>query len=178
MDDIADRAGVSKPVLYQHFPGKLELYLALLDTHCDAMVDKIRAAMDEVPVDSSGLEMQCQAVGYAIANHRSYVTAGRRQMMLILVTDESGNPGENMQLLENTITEAKTARCPIYVMGREAVFGYPFAHMWTTVTVPATGGWQNWTTVTVPVTLGAGIQQMTLLFDTGGMNFRLATVSR
>src|SRR6266511_3917510 len=32
MDDIAERAGVSKPVLYQHFPGKLELYLALLDT--------------------------------------------------------------------------------------------------------------------------------------------------
>jgi AcrR family transcriptional regulator len=31
MDEIADRAGVSKPVLYQHFPGKLELYLALLD---------------------------------------------------------------------------------------------------------------------------------------------------
>ena len=30
MDDIADRAGVSKPVLYQHFPSKLELYLALL----------------------------------------------------------------------------------------------------------------------------------------------------
>ncbi len=24
MDDIAERAGVSKPVLYQHFPGKLE----------------------------------------------------------------------------------------------------------------------------------------------------------
>src|SRR5690606_32411520 len=24
MDDIADRAGVSKPVLYQHFPSKLE----------------------------------------------------------------------------------------------------------------------------------------------------------
>ena len=30
MDDIAVRAGVSKPVLYQHFPSKLELYLALL----------------------------------------------------------------------------------------------------------------------------------------------------
>jgi hypothetical protein len=29
MDDIAEKAGVSKPVLYQHFPGKLELYLAL-----------------------------------------------------------------------------------------------------------------------------------------------------
>src|SRR5437762_5651010 len=45
MDDIAERAGVSKPVLYQHFPGKLELYLALLDTHCDAFAEKIRAAM-------------------------------------------------------------------------------------------------------------------------------------
>jgi AcrR family transcriptional regulator len=46
MDDIAERAGVSKPVLYQHFPGKLELYLALLDTHCEAIVAKVRAAMD------------------------------------------------------------------------------------------------------------------------------------
>jgi AcrR family transcriptional regulator len=45
MDDIAERAGVSKPVLYQHFPGKLELYLALLDTHCDAFVERMRAAM-------------------------------------------------------------------------------------------------------------------------------------
>ena len=38
MDDIAERAGVSKPVLYQHFPGKLELYLALLDNACDQVV--------------------------------------------------------------------------------------------------------------------------------------------
>jgi AcrR family transcriptional regulator len=45
MDDIAERAGVSKPVLYQHFPGKLELYLALLETHCDAIVQKVRDAM-------------------------------------------------------------------------------------------------------------------------------------
>lgn len=45
MDDIADRAGVSKPVLYQHFPGKLELYLALLDQHCEALVDAVRAAL-------------------------------------------------------------------------------------------------------------------------------------
>src|SRR4051795_3564497 len=49
MDDIADRAGVSKPVLYQHFPGKLELYLALLDTHCDAIIAKVRAAMNSTP---------------------------------------------------------------------------------------------------------------------------------
>ncbi|MGH3740002.1 MAG: TetR/AcrR family transcriptional regulator [Micromonosporaceae bacterium] len=45
MDEIAEHAGVSKPVLYQHFPGKLELYLALLDTHADALIQRIRTAM-------------------------------------------------------------------------------------------------------------------------------------
>jgi len=45
MDDIAERAGVSKPVLYQHFPGKLDLYLALLDRHADALVTRVREAM-------------------------------------------------------------------------------------------------------------------------------------
>ncbi|SDI77100.1 transcriptional regulator, TetR family [Nonomuraea jiangxiensis] len=45
MDEIADRAGVSKPVLYQHFPGKLELYLALLDLHVDDVVNRCREAL-------------------------------------------------------------------------------------------------------------------------------------
>jgi AcrR family transcriptional regulator len=45
MDDIAERAGVSKPVLYQHFPGKLELYLALLDESVDMLVETVRAAL-------------------------------------------------------------------------------------------------------------------------------------
>jgi AcrR family transcriptional regulator len=45
MDDIADRAGVSKPVLYQHFPGKLDLYMALLDQHCDALLQAVRASI-------------------------------------------------------------------------------------------------------------------------------------
>ena len=38
MDEIAERAGVSKPVLYQHFPGKLDLYLALLDDSAEQLV--------------------------------------------------------------------------------------------------------------------------------------------
>ncbi len=49
MDDIAERAGVSKPVLYQHFPGKLELYLALLDQHADDLVTKVRSALASTP---------------------------------------------------------------------------------------------------------------------------------
>jgi AcrR family transcriptional regulator len=45
MDDIAERAGVSKPVLYQHFPGKLDLYLALLDQHCESLIQSVRMAL-------------------------------------------------------------------------------------------------------------------------------------
>jgi AcrR family transcriptional regulator len=46
MDEIAERAGVSKPVLYQHFPGKLELYLALLDESVDALTATVRRALE------------------------------------------------------------------------------------------------------------------------------------
>src|ERR1700693_3380245 len=45
MDEIAERAGVSKPVLYQHSPAKLELYLALLDESTDTLVDTVRSAL-------------------------------------------------------------------------------------------------------------------------------------
>ena len=45
MDEIAERAGVSKPVLYQHFPGKLELYLALLDESADELVRNVSEAL-------------------------------------------------------------------------------------------------------------------------------------
>jgi len=46
MDDIADRAGVSKPVLYQHFPSKLELYRALLTTYADELLGRLRSALE------------------------------------------------------------------------------------------------------------------------------------
>jgi AcrR family transcriptional regulator len=45
MEEIADRAGVSKPVLYQHFPSKLELYLTVLDTHVEELMLRIRQAL-------------------------------------------------------------------------------------------------------------------------------------
>ena len=52
MDEIADRAGVSKPVLYQHFPGKLDLYLALLDESADQLVQAIREALSSTTDNS------------------------------------------------------------------------------------------------------------------------------
>ena len=49
MDEIADRANVSKPVLYQHFPSKLDLYLAVLDLHIDSLVFEIQKAIASTP---------------------------------------------------------------------------------------------------------------------------------
>lgn len=45
MDEIAERAGVSKPVLYQHFPGKRELYLALLDKADEEILSEVLGGM-------------------------------------------------------------------------------------------------------------------------------------
>ena len=48
MNDVADAAGVTKPVLYQHFESKRELYQALLDTVGTRMVKAIRTATADV----------------------------------------------------------------------------------------------------------------------------------
>jgi AcrR family transcriptional regulator len=44
MNDVAEVAGVTKPVLYQHFDSKQDLYLALLQEAGDRMLSSIRAA--------------------------------------------------------------------------------------------------------------------------------------
>ncbi|MBO2455119.1 TetR/AcrR family transcriptional regulator [Actinomadura barringtoniae] len=61
MDEIAERAGVSKPVLYQHFPGKLELYLALLDEHAEALVKAVRDALESTTDNKLRVQASMQA---------------------------------------------------------------------------------------------------------------------
>jgi AcrR family transcriptional regulator len=61
MDDIAEHAGVSKPVLYQHFPGKLELYLALLDEHAEALVTTVREALESTTENKLRVQASMQA---------------------------------------------------------------------------------------------------------------------
>jgi len=92
-------------------------------------ISEIRQAIASIPEDESGIENMCQAVGFAIARHREYAQRTRRQMALVLVTDESGEQKNNWDYLERAIAEAKAAKCRIYVLGREAVFGYPYVHM-------------------------------------------------
>ncbi|MFZ9697400.1 MAG: TetR/AcrR family transcriptional regulator, partial [Ilumatobacteraceae bacterium] len=54
MNDVADAAGVTKPVLYQHFDSKRALFVAALEAVGEKMIDAIRAATHEA---ASGRDM-------------------------------------------------------------------------------------------------------------------------
>ena len=45
LDSVAERAGVSKALLYEHFDSKRELYLAMLEMHTQDLVGRIGTAV-------------------------------------------------------------------------------------------------------------------------------------
>ncbi|WP_460539477.1 TetR/AcrR family transcriptional regulator [Glycomyces halotolerans] len=85
MDDIAERAGVSKPVLYQHFTSKLELYLALLDGRASELVDRIREAMDRS-------EDNKERVNEAMRAYFDFVDAQGEAFRLVFESDQRNDP--------------------------------------------------------------------------------------
>src|SRR5215204_1062217 len=45
LDSVAERAGVSKALLYEHFGSKRELYVAMLEMHVHELVERISGAV-------------------------------------------------------------------------------------------------------------------------------------
>lgn len=93
-----------------------------------AVLSEIQKAIDQIQIDESGEEMSCSAIMEALAQHKKYANIADRKIALILVTDESGNTVDNQSQLENTIKAAQQMDCRLFVLGREAMFGYPYAH--------------------------------------------------
>ena len=91
MDEIADRAGVSKPVLYQHFPSKLDLYLAVLDTHIDSLVFAIQKAIQSTPENS----IRVQAT---IAAYFDFIEADGEAFRLLFESDMNVEPAVRERL--------------------------------------------------------------------------------
>jgi AcrR family transcriptional regulator len=85
MDDIAERAGVSKPVLYQHFPGKLELYRALLTTYADELVERVTAAIHATSDNE-------QRVHAAVSAYFDFVAGEGQAYRLVFESDLRGEP--------------------------------------------------------------------------------------
>lgn len=120
MDDIAERAGVSKPVLYQHFPGKLELYLAILDTACDSIIANCRHALESTHDNKQRVAAAIDAfyvyVGHdtgafrlvfesdltnepAVRDHIDRVTTECADLIAAVIQDDTGLPPAASRLL-------------------------------------------------------------------------------
>lgn len=98
MDDIADRAGVSKPVLYQHFPGKLELYLALIDQLAADLEATVRGALASTADNK-------QRVFATIAAYFDYVAKDGSPYRLLFESDLVNDAAVSSRL------DAVMARC-------------------------------------------------------------------
>ena len=85
MDDIADRAGVSKPVLYQHFPGKRDLYLALLEQQVDELTERVREAM-------AGTDDNRTRVDGAVGAYFDFIDADGEAFRLVFESDLRNDP--------------------------------------------------------------------------------------
>jgi AcrR family transcriptional regulator len=92
MDEIAERAGVSKPVLYQHFPSKRDLYLALLEQHTDELVAATREALASTPDNK-------QRVAATIEAFYSFIDSESESFRLVFESDFT-NDAEVRELLD------------------------------------------------------------------------------
>src|SRR5690349_8970384 len=104
MDEIAERAGVSKPVLYQHFPSKLELYMALLQTHADELISRVTGAMESTTDNK-------QRVQAAVGAYFDFVDSEGEAFRLVFQSDIRGEPvvQETIERATTTCVDAITA---------------------------------------------------------------------
>lgn len=75
MEQLADAAGVSKPVLYQHFPSKRELYLALVNDAAEELQFQVRKALEGTNDNQARVEA-------AIAAYFDFVEDKRFRLLL------------------------------------------------------------------------------------------------
>jgi AcrR family transcriptional regulator len=101
MDEIADAAGVSKPVLYQHFPSKLDLYLALLDTACERLVEVVEEAL-------ASTEHNADRVVATMGAFYDFVNTASGQFRFVFESDLTGDGDVQKRLwrVNNEIADA------------------------------------------------------------------------
>jgi AcrR family transcriptional regulator len=101
MDDIAEAAGVTKPLLYQHFASKRALYLELLDSVSHTMLEAIGKA-----VAAAGGPRQQVESGFAAYFH--LVVSHADAFHLLFGSDVPDDPelSRAVRNVENSIAEA------------------------------------------------------------------------
>jgi AcrR family transcriptional regulator len=77
MDTVAKEAGVTKPILYDHFPSKKELYLSLIEDDLATLHQKVRTAIDASPGNRERIRASFEAYFEFVDEH----AAGFRILM-------------------------------------------------------------------------------------------------
>jgi len=89
-------------------------------------LDAIKSAIDQIKEDPSGLENMFGAVGEMVDQYAATASRSKRKLAIIVVTDESGDDEDR---LEDVVNKTKQRNVPVYVLGREAIFGYKTARV-------------------------------------------------
>jgi hypothetical protein len=100
------------------------------DTHFEletptADIDMIGRAISRLRVEPSGIENTMTAV-HTVIDHYGGLIRKDRKLAIVLVTDESGDDGG---YIEEARQAAVSKGVPIYIIGRQSPFGYPFTHL-------------------------------------------------
>lgn len=90
MDDIAERAHVTKPVLYRHFPSKLDLYLAIVDERGRELLATIDDAVRPV-VDGTAGDGR-EVVAAIVCAYVTFVDAAGESSTLLFESDVTHDP--------------------------------------------------------------------------------------
>ncbi len=88
--------------------------------------EDLMAAIEKIPLEKNGTENLHAAIIQVVKEYKLMASRAKRKLVLVVVSDESGDDGH---LVEEALREAKTADAPIYILGRESVFGSLYAHV-------------------------------------------------
>ena len=91
-----------------------------------ADIAEIKSAIDKITIDTTGKENICQSIAAALDKYRQLASRQQRKLVVIVVSDESGTDG---QYVDDVIDRATKLKAPVYVLGRESMFGYPYGHI-------------------------------------------------
>lgn len=100
--------------------------LSLITKEPTADVPAIQAAIQKIPIDESGKENLCAAISATVDMFARRTGRDDRKLVIIVVSDESGDDGQGVEV---AIEKAKRIKSPVYILGRESVFGYPYARI-------------------------------------------------
>ena len=115
MDEIAEAAGVTKPVLYQHFPSKRALYVELLE-------DTGRELLTTLAEATSNAGSGRERVEFGFAAYFTFATHNRASFRLLLGTSMRSDPefGRIVEEIIDAVAETISALIEIPVPDEQA----------------------------------------------------------